>query len=105
IRFLGWMSPTQLSNYLMASDLYVQLGSQSATMQHALCNGNVVALFPYESHTYLLGDSCYYISNVDDLKNLLFKLSMKELNIKRIQSRKLAEEVLDYKKIANIILR
>ena len=37
--FLGWKSTEELTDLLCAADVYLQPGTQSATMQHALCCG------------------------------------------------------------------
>ena len=102
IRYLGWKSADELLDYLCACDLYVQPGGQSATMQNALCCGAAAALYPHESHKYLLGDSVFYIETVDDMKDL-FELIAKNPQIleeKRRISFKIAQEKLDYKKLA-----
>lgn len=102
ITYLGWKSGDELIDYLCASDLYVQPGSQSATMQNALCCGSAAALFPHESHKYLLGDSVFYIETIDDMKKL-FELITDNPNLieeKRMQSNKIAREKLDYKVLA-----
>ena len=75
IEYLGWKSGEELMDYLCAADLYVQPGTQSATMQSALCCGSAAALYPYESHKFLLGNSVFYIENIDDMKNLFTSIS------------------------------
>ncbi|MEA4872634.1 MAG: glycosyltransferase [Synergistaceae bacterium] len=102
LHYLGWKKSEELIDYLCASDLYVQPGGQSATMQNALCCGSAAALYPHESHKYLLGDSVFYIETVEDMKKL-FELISKDpqkLEDKRIMSFKIAQEKLDYKKLA-----
>lgn len=105
IRYLGWMKPDSLRKYLMAGDLYVQLGGQSVTMQNALCCGCAAALFPFESHKFLLDDSVFYISNKDDLTCVLDTISQNRslLEDKRKRSFNIARNLLDYKKIASIL--
>ena len=102
IEYLGWKSGKELMSYLCAADLYVQPGTQSATMQNALCCGSAVALYPYDSHKFLLGDSVFYIENVEDMKNLFEEIA-NDRNIlegKRNMSNKIARERLDYKVLA-----
>ena len=105
IVFLGWKSPNELQDYLIASDLYIQLGSQSATMQQAVCNGCVVAVFPFESHKFLLKDACYYISNTADIVNVLKQAASNKTSLaqKRLASKKISDDVLDYNVISNMI--
>ena len=102
IEYLGWKSGEELMDYLCAADLYVQPGTQSATMQNALCCGSAAALYPYESHKYLLGDSVFYIETVEDMKNLFAAISTNPdiLEAKRAMSNKIARERLDYKVLA-----
>lgn len=102
IHYLGWKNAEELLDYLCASDLYVQPGGQSATMQNALCCGSAAALYPHESHKYLLGDSVFYIESIEDMKNLFEQIALDPeiLEKKRSQSFELAKEKLDYKKLA-----
>lgn len=101
IIYLGWKQASELREYLMAGDLYLQLGSQSATMQQAVCNHCVVALYPFESHTYLLNDSAYYISTQGDLELLLKNITLEAIDIKRKKAIEIAKNLLDYRKISN----
>lgn len=102
IEYLGWKSGEELMDYLCAADLYVQPGTQSATMQNALCCGSAAALYPYESHKFLLGDSVFYIESIEDMKNLFSSISNDRsiLEEKRAMSNKIARERLDYKILA-----
>ena len=107
IEYLGWQNGEELMNYLCAADLYVQPGTQSATMQNALCCGSAAALYPYESHKYLLGDSVFYIETIEDMKKLFTTISINPsiLEIKRVMSNKIARERLDYKVLAARLYR
>lgn len=105
IRYLGWLNSNLLQDYLCAGDLYVQLGTQSATMQNALCCGCAAAVYPYESHKYLLKDSVFYIESMDDLIVLLESISANKsiLETKRLESYNLAKTLLDYKILSTLI--
>ena len=107
VEYLGWQSGEELMDYLCASDLYVQPGGQSATMQNALCCGSAAALFPYPSHKFLLGDSVFYIDTVEDMKKLFTEISQNReiLEEKRKMSDKIAKEKLDYKVLAARLYR
>ena len=102
IEYLGWKRGEELMDYLCAADLYVQPGTQSATMQNALCCGSAAALYPYESHKYLLGDSVFYIETIEDMRKLFAAISTNPdiLEAKRAMSNKVARERLDYKVLA-----
>lgn len=103
ISYLGWKSSDELLKYLTACDLYVQPAEQSVTMQNALCCGSVVAVYPYLSHTYLLGNVAFYIKTIEDMVLLFNKVvsNRKVLEDKRAISFSLASEKLDYRKLAS----
>ena len=105
ISFLGWKTTNEIQDFLMAGDLYIQLGSQSATMQQAICNGCAVALFPYDSHLFLLKDKAYYIKNANELTDLLNDITKnrQEFSLKRKNLNNFAYRMLDYKKISKLI--
>jgi glycosyltransferase involved in cell wall biosynthesis len=107
ITFLGWKSGHELMEYLCACDLYVQPGSQSATMQNALCCGSAAALYPHKSHKLLLGDSVFYVETIDDMKNLFTEIlkNPEILENKRAQSNDIARRMLDYKILASRLYR
>ncbi len=102
IHYLGWLNSDLLQDYLCASDLYIQLGGQSVTMQNAVCCGCSAAIFPYESHKYLLNDSVFYIKDESDLVEVI-KIVLSDRSIleqKRKESFSIALNVLDYTKIS-----
>lgn len=105
IKYLGWIEPEQLMEYLCAGDLYIQLGGQSVTMQNALCCGCAAALYPFDSHKFLLNDSVFYIENCADLEKV-FKSIIDDRSIlenMRLKSFDLAQKKLNYKKISSLI--
>lgn len=103
ISFLGWKTGAELLDYLCACDLYMQPGSQSATMQNALCCGSAVALFPHRSYKYLLNDSAFWVETVDDMTQLLQNISDNPESLRKKQEagQKVAKEQLDYRVLAN----
>ena len=103
IMYLGWKSSEELHEYLAACDIYMQPGGQSVTMQNALCCGAALAVYPHKSHKFLLGDSVFYIKDVDDMVELFNQVSRNRelITEKRALSYKLACEKLNYKIIAS----
>ncbi|HGF7196401.1 TPA: glycosyltransferase, partial [Vibrio cholerae] len=102
VTFAGWMNSEQLVKYLSAADLYVQPGSQSATMQNAICCGTPVALFPYESHKpYIMGNGLFIENNVDYI-GMFTALADNKLDLVAMStaSYEIAYNLLDYKKLA-----
>lgn len=107
IKNIGWVSGKTLQEVLYAGDIYVQLGSQSVTMQNALCAGCAVAIFPHQSHIYLLKNTAFYIKNDFDIIDILNQIVKNKslLFSKKIESLEFAKRVLDYKILANIYLK
>ena len=102
IRYAGWKTGEELSDYLCSADIYIQPGTQSATMQAAACCRCALALYPYESHKFLLGKSVFYIKGVQDIIDLFKKVLENPylLQERREQSFEIAEKRLDYRKLA-----
>lgn len=102
ISYLGWKSSEELARYLCACDVYLQPGSQSATMQNAMCCGAAVMLYPHKSHKpYLIGNG-FYVETVEDMIQSLQTIAT-DINIvekMRKQSMIIAKDILDYKKLA-----
>ena len=104
IRFLGWKSSEELRDYLCAADIYLQPGTESATLQTALCCGCPVALNMNANdigggYVPVLADGIVYpVENKDDLFTAIQKLSndsqlRAELSKKALS---FAKEKLDY---------
>ena len=107
IQYIGWKSGKNLQEYLCAGDVYVQPGSQSATMQNALCCGNAVILTPAKSHKFLLKDAGIYINDEEELIEVLKKISIdhKYLNKKRKKCFDIATNMLDYIKLSEKLIK
>jgi glycosyltransferase involved in cell wall biosynthesis len=112
IKFLGWKGGDELLEYLCACDLYAQPGSQSATLQNALCCGAPVMLYPHDSYRTFekkwgMEENCYFVRNVNDMASAFRDILAyyKKLVIMGKNSLKFAEEVLDYRCLAARIYR
>jgi len=105
--FLGWKSGSELVAYICAADLYFQPGTQSATMQNAICCGTPVALYPYASHRPYIRDNGYFVSNSDDYVRVFETLGSDKKNLASMSdnSYSLAYELLDYKVLAKRLYR
>lgn len=107
VRFLGWMNSDELVKYLCAADFYVQPGTQSATMQNAICCGTPVALYPYESHKpYIIGNGLL-IENSSDYIDMFSALTSNKFDLSAMSNASyiIAHELLDYKKLAARLYR
>lgn len=104
IKYLGWKSGDELIDLLSASDCYLQPGSQSATLQAAICCGLPVVIYPHPSHASYLKQNGIYINNQSAIKSALEKFTDREI-IKKMSdaSINLAHEILDYRTLARRI--
>lgn len=103
VNFVGWKSSYDLVKYLCAADLYFQPGTQSATMQNAICCGTPVALYPYSSHQPYIDDNGFFVSNEDDYVRV-FESILSDPEILTNMSNasySIASNLLDYKKLAS----
>lgn len=102
ISFLGWKSTDELLSYLCACDMYLQPGSQSATMQNALCAFAPVMLYPHKSHKPYFRNNGYFVTTVNDMVQSFLDISSHPNNLKIMSSHseELAKDLLDYRKLA-----
>lgn len=102
INFAGWKQSSELVKYLCAADLYFQPGTQSATMQNAICCGAPVALAPYPSHEPYLKGNGFYAETVEDYIGIFEKVSKNPDILRKMSenSYKIARSLLDYRILA-----
>lgn len=105
IQFVGWADAAMMRQYLCASDLYIQPGTQSSTAQSAACMRCALALRRLYEYEYLYGDSVYYIEGPEDIADLLSSISANkdELFKKSVASYRVATDKLDYRELAHQI--
>jgi len=105
IHYLGWKSSTDLIKIIAAADLYVQPGSQSATMQNALCSGTPVLFQKNKSHEVFMRGNAFAIEEDDDMERIFNDISNAPEMLHEM-SRKayiIARDLLDYEKLAKRI--
>lgn len=102
IVFLGWKSTDELHSYLCAADLYLQPGTQSVTMQNAICCGCPVMLYPHKSHEIYLKDNGFFVRTINDIVDVFTKVNNNPemLDNMRAATYKVAYDLLDYRKLA-----
>jgi len=102
VKYLGWMGADELIKYLCACDVYVQPGSQSATMQNALCCGAPVMLYPHKSHTAYMCANGWFVRDAEDIERVFREILTDPAQLVQMgrQSLALATELLDYGKLA-----
>lgn len=105
IIFLGWKNSDDLLKIIAASDLYLQPGSQSATMQNALCLGTPVLFANVKSHRVYMKGNAFAIDNESQIINIFDNISNNPNILHDMSDKafKLATELLDYSKLAKRI--
>lgn len=107
VRYLGWLPANDLYNLLCAADVYVQPGSQSATMQMSLCARCVVVLDDVPSHRPFV-DGNGWLLNHDSTLEMVFDEIQTEphlLEHKAAKSHDIAKSLLDYQTLAKRLLQ
>ena len=108
VAYLGWKSADDLREYLCACDLYCQPGSQSATMQNAVCCGCPVLLYPHRSYTAGFDyGNILWCETQSDMEAAFHKIAhgVIQLDALKENSEKCARELLDYRKLAARLYR
>lgn len=105
IKYVGWVDSSEMKDYLCASDVYMQPGSQSATMQQSLCLRNPVILDHVKSHKPFVKDNGWLIKNTNEIYGILKIIENNpDLLLKMSNnSYKIAFDILSYDKLANRI--
>lgn len=103
VEFLGWKTATELVKLLCAADLYLQPGSQSATMQNALCCRTAVMLYPHLAYTSDFdGGNVIWVETEADMKKAFESIASGETDLKLMGEKSFlfAGEFLDYRRLA-----
>lgn len=106
IRFLGWKSADELTRILCAAEVYLQPGTMSATMQHALCCRCAVVLDDIPSHKPYVDGNGWLIDGSEDFSGVFSEMSRDPTQILRMASRshEIASRMLDYRRLAERIV-
>lgn len=103
IRYLGWKTGDELQEYLCAADLYCQPGSVSATMQNAICRNTPVMSYPHLPYTARLDyGQFFWVKTQADMEHVFAQVKADPALLVPMtaNSRRCAEELLDYRKLA-----
>lgn len=96
---LGWLDTQGLTRLLIGADVYIQPGSQSATMQMAVCCRKPVIIADVISHRALIASNGWLVSSNQSLYDALLsaaQMQQSELESMSAQSAKIAASILDY---------
>lgn len=106
ITFLGWSSPDEMVDLLAATDVYLQPGSQSVTMQNSMCQRCAIVIDDVKSHQPYMNGNGYLTRAGADLEDIFDSLASRKSEIEAMgaQSHKLALDMLDYTKQAAYLI-
>jgi glycosyltransferase involved in cell wall biosynthesis len=107
ILFLGWKEAEELQNYLCASDIYIQPGSRTVTVQNAVCSGCAIITNRSLCYTHLFANASMYAETKEEIIETLEMIIDKPeiIHHKKKILMEIAQEKLDYKIIANKYLK
>lgn len=107
IRFVGWKTPNELRGLLCAADVYVQPGTQSATMQMSLCCRCAVILDDVPSHTPFIDGNGWLVGKELSLEQAFNMVAESATNLQQmaVQSASVASRLLDYRSLAARLYR
>ena len=104
VKFLGWKKPDELNSLLCAADVYVQPGTQSVTMQNALCCGCPVIIADVPGHKPYISAGATLVCDQPTLLKAMRDALAWDLEKKRKIALNFAINTLDYKKLAKRVL-
>lgn len=107
VQMLGWVDPQQLRALLCAVDVYVQPGSQSATMQMALCCRRPLIIADVPSHRVFMEGNGLLVQSDEQLAKALTTLAQVPDELLTDMSRRsaaVATRLLDYRQQAMRVL-
>ena len=107
VRFVGWTEQEELRRLLCAADVYLQPGTQSATMQMSLCARCPVLLDDVPSHHPFLEGNGWSINSPTDIGPALREIvdSPEMLPAMSARSAEIAADLLDYRMLGERALR
>jgi glycosyltransferase involved in cell wall biosynthesis len=107
VQFLGWKTPMELKALLCATDVYLQPGSQSATMQTSLCCRCAPVLADIAGHEFYTKNTGWLLKSSDEIALVLKRISLDPTNLidMKKSSETFSREKLDYGVLAGRILK
>ena len=105
IEFLGWKDANEIRDLLCAADLYLQPGTQSATMQMSLCARCPVILDDVLSHQPFIDGNGWLINDESELLEAMKSIDFETLKYMSKKSFEIAKKQLDYKELSARVLR
>jgi 1,2-diacylglycerol 3-alpha-glucosyltransferase len=102
ISFAGWLAGETLLDFLCAADVYVQPGSQSATMQMSLASRCPILLADVEAHRPYFDMNGWLVRDDSELAKIMATIQDEPKVLEEMSRRSLlvAQRLLDYRVLA-----
>lgn len=107
IKYLGWVNSEELTELLCMADVYVQPGSQSATMQMSLAARCAVILDDVPSHRHIFCENGFLLNDNKKLEEVFDFISQNPSSLIEMKNKSydFAKSKLDYFNLAKRLLR
>lgn len=89
VTYIPWVTGAKLKQMMAASDLYLQPGSQSASLQTAICCRTAVSCYPHENYTKLLTSTMLPLQTMSDLQIIIDRIKKENEFLKLYQESQL----------------
>ena len=106
IDYIGWCNKEEMFDLLCGIDVYIQPGSQSATLQSSICARCAVVATDTKTHRFYINGNGWLINSVNDLYFIYDQIinnPKKILEMKK-RSENIANNKLSYDKIAEYLV-
>jgi len=106
--FLGWLTADKLIEYLCASDMYLQPGTVSATMENSMCCRCAQMFYPTSAYVRAFPEDIgFRVKSEDDIRFAFEKLISAGDTLEKMRQAAYAcaLDILDYRKLAARLYR
>lgn len=106
VTYIGWKTSDELYSLLCAADVYIQPGSQSATLQMSLCARCPVVLADVPSHEPFINGNGWKVTGYTSLCEVFNEIDANpaKLHVMANKSFELSSKILDYEVLAKRLL-
>lgn len=107
IKFMNFVSGSELTKYVCAADLYIQPGSISQTCQTAVCCGTPLCFNDIPTHREIYNGNGFFVDSEEDIYNVFETIGKNPAILKEMSGKayQMANEELDYHVIYRKILQ
>lgn len=107
IKFMNFVSGSELTKYVCAADLYIQPGSISQTCQTAVCCGTPLCFNDIPTHREIYNGNGFFVDSEEDIYNVFETIGKNPAILKDMSGKAylMAKEELDYHVIYRKILQ